>query len=72
MAQVMLAETTIRLTFEAGMNDKGESIYRTKSLNNVKKESTADQLFQVAQAISVLCNDPLNSVLRFDSSEIIG
>lgn len=72
MAQVMLAETTLRLIFEVGVNEKGEPVYKTKSFNNVKKEATTDQLFQVAQALSVLCNDPLSSVERNDNSDIIG
>ena len=71
MAQVMLAETTLKLIFEVGMNEKGETVYKTKSFNNVKKEAGTDQLFQAAQALSVLCNDPLNSVQRYDNSEII-
>jgi hypothetical protein len=71
MAQVMLAETSLKLIFEAGMNEKGEPVYKTKTFNNVKKESTADQLFQTAQALAVLCIDPLNTVLRNDNSDII-
>jgi hypothetical protein len=71
MAQVMLAETSLKLIFEAGMNEKGEPVYKTKTFNNVKKEATADQLFQTAQALAVLCINPLNTVLRNDNSEIL-
>jgi hypothetical protein len=71
MAQIMLAETTLKLIFDGGMNEKGKPVYKTKTFNNVKKEAATDQLFQVAQAISVLCSDPLNSVQRDDSSDII-
>ncbi|HJV31120.1 MAG TPA: DUF1659 domain-containing protein [Bacillales bacterium] len=71
MAQVMLAETSLKLIFDAGMNEKGEPVYKTKTFNNVKKEATTDQLFQTAQALAVLCIDPLDTVLRNDNSEII-
>lgn len=71
MAQVMLAETTLKLIFEVGMNELGKPVYKTKSFTNVNKEAATDQLFQVAQALSVLCRDPLSSVQRNDSSEII-
>jgi hypothetical protein len=71
MAQVILAETSLKLIFEVGMNEKGEPVYKTKTFNNVKKVATTDQLFQTAQSLAVLCNDPLNTVLRNDNSEIL-
>ncbi|XJZ28763.1 DUF1659 domain-containing protein [Bacillota bacterium Lsc_1132] len=71
MAQAVLAETKLRLIFETGVNEKGETIYKAKTFNNVKKEATTDQLFQVAQALSVLCSDLLSSVERDDSLDII-
>ena len=43
MAQVMLAETTLKLIFEVGMNEKGETVYKTESFNNVKKEAGTDK-----------------------------
>jgi hypothetical protein len=71
MAQAMLAETKLRLIFEVGLNEKGEPIFKNKTLN-VKKEATADQLNQAAQALSILCKDTLSGVERNDNSEIIG
>jgi hypothetical protein len=53
------------------MNEKGKPIYKTKTFSNVKKAATPDQLFQVAQALSVLCNDTLTRVERADNSEIL-
>lgn len=71
MAQAKLADSKLRLVFEAGMDEKGKPIYKAKTFNNVKKEATPDQLFQVAQALSVLCNDTLSRVERADNSEIL-
>jgi hypothetical protein len=71
MAQAMLAETKLRLVFEVGMDEKGAPILKAKTLNNIKKEATANQLYQVAQALSVLCKDTLNSVERADNTEIL-
>lgn len=70
MAQAKLAESKLRLVFEAGVDDKGTPIYKAKTFNNIKKEATADQLLQVANALSVLCSDTLSRVERADSSEI--
>lgn len=71
MAQAQLAETKLRLVFEAGMDDEGAPIYKAKTFSNIKKEATPDQMFQVAQALSVLCSDTLSRVERADSSEIL-
>jgi hypothetical protein len=71
MAQVLLEGTKLRLVFEVGMDGEGNPILRAKTFSNVTKAASADQLFQSAQAISVLCKDPLNKVERNDSTEIL-
>lgn len=71
MAQALLEGTKLRLVYEAGMDEKGSPLYKAKSFSNVKKEATADQLNQAAQAIAALTNDTLNKVERNDSSEIL-
>ncbi|WP_096190819.1 DUF1659 domain-containing protein [Neobacillus soli] len=71
MAKGLLLGTKLRLVFEAGMDDEGNPLYKAKTFSNVKKEATVDQLFQAAQAITVLCKDTLNKVERNDSTEIL-
>lgn len=71
MAQALLEGTKLRLVFEAGMDEKGNPLYKAKAFSNVKKEATTDQLNQAAQAITVLTNDVLNKVERNDSIEIL-
>jgi hypothetical protein len=70
MAQAMVSGTKLRLVFVTGTDEKGNPILRTKSFNNLKKEATADQMYQVAQAIGNLSADGLDTVQRVDSSEI--
>jgi hypothetical protein len=70
MAQSLLEGTKLRMVYEVGMDDDGEPILRAKTFSNVRKEATVDQLFQAAQAITVLSNDTLNKVERNDSIEI--
>jgi len=72
MAQELLETTKLRLVFQSGIDNEGNPILKSKTFSNVTKAATADQLFQAAQAISVLCNGDLNKVERNDSSEIIG
>ncbi|WML54859.1 DUF1659 domain-containing protein [Neobacillus sp. PS3-12] len=70
MAAANLYETKLRMTFETGMDEKGKPIYKAKTLNNIKKEATTDQLFQVAQALSALSNDSLFKIDRNDTTDI--
>jgi hypothetical protein len=71
MAQALLEGTKLRLVFEAGVDNEGNPILKAKTFSNVKKDASVDQLYQVAHAISVLCNEMLYKVERNDSSEII-
>jgi hypothetical protein len=72
MAMATLIESKLRLVFETGIDEQGHPVYKTKTFNNVKKEATTDQLFQAAQALSALSNDPLNTIERNDSTDIMG
>ncbi|TMN22107.1 DUF1659 domain-containing protein [Lentibacillus cibarius] len=48
----------------------GETIFKSKSFNNVKPEATADQLFTIAAALAELQERPLYNVERTDDYEI--
>ncbi|MFJ7729694.1 DUF1659 domain-containing protein [Neobacillus sp. NPDC097160] len=70
MAVASLESTKLRLVFNAGVDDEGKPILKSKTFNNVTKSATTDQLFQAAQAITVLCKDTLNKVERNDSIDL--
>ena len=72
MAEALLEGTKLRLVFDGGIDNEGNPILKSRTFSNVKKESTVNQLYQAAQAISALCNDSLNSVERTDTFEILG
>jgi hypothetical protein len=71
MAQSTLVDSNLRLVFETGINGKGEPIYKGKVYSNLKNDATADQLYQAAQALGALCNDPLYTVERTDRYDIM-
>jgi hypothetical protein len=71
MAMAMLKGSNIRLMFEAGIDEKGEPIFKGKTYSNVKKEATADQVQQAAIALGGLSANTLSSVERNDSFDII-
>jgi hypothetical protein len=72
MAEALLEGTKLRLVFDGGIDNQGHQILKSRTFSNVRKESTVDQLFQTAQAITALCNDSLHSVERNDNFEILG
>ncbi|SMQ84992.1 Protein of unknown function [Bacillus sp. OV166] len=72
MALALLEVTKLRIVFEAGMDDEGNPILKSKTFSNVTKAATADQLSQAALAVAVLCNDTLNKVERNDIIAIVG
>lgn len=72
MADAILFDSKLRLNFDVGMNEKGEPIFKSKTIGNVKRAATADELYQFAQAIATLSSDPLSTIVRTDSSDING
>jgi hypothetical protein len=71
MAQATLVDSNLRLVFEVGVDEKGEPVFKGKMYSNLKNDATADQLYQVAQALGALCTDPLYTVERTDRSDIM-
>ncbi|MFD2762470.1 DUF1659 domain-containing protein [Lentibacillus juripiscarius] len=50
--------------------ETGNTIYKSKSFNNVKPEATADQLLAIALAVAPLQERPLYNIERTDDSII--
>lgn len=72
MAQVILVDTKLSLSFETGINESGEPIIKKKTFSNISTAAVPDQLFLFAQAIATLSNFPVTAVLKSDSSDVIG
>ncbi len=71
MAMAMLKDSNMRLVFEAGLNEKGEPIFKSKTYRYVKKDATPDQVKEAAVALGGLSANLLSSVERNDSFDII-
>ncbi|APH03523.1 DUF1659 domain-containing protein [Bacillus weihaiensis] len=71
MANQVLLDSQLRLMYEAGVDEKGETIFKSKNYNNVKITSTADELLQVAQAIASLQTQTLATVERNNSNQLL-
>jgi hypothetical protein len=71
MAQAVVTSSKLRLVFQVGMDDEGKPVLKAKTLSNIQKSATADQLFQAAQALISLSNDTLSNIERVDNADLL-
>ncbi|WP_342433361.1 DUF1659 domain-containing protein [Neobacillus sp. FSL H8-0543] len=71
MAETLLAESKLRLVFQAGIDEDSKPILKAKTFGNVNKAVTADQLYQVTQAVVGLTVDELSGAQRMDSLDLL-
>ncbi|WP_153126080.1 DUF1659 domain-containing protein [Peribacillus tepidiphilus] len=62
MATETLLSKVLRLTFDAGLDEKGEPILKRKSYSNMNISATSEQLYATAVAIASLQAYPILSV----------
>jgi hypothetical protein len=67
-----LTDSSLRMTFDTGVDAKGEPIFKYKTLSKVKTSATAAQLYAIASALHPLQAHNLTNVERKDSSVITG
>ena len=72
MAKQIPVSSTLRIDFEAGLNEKGALVFKRRAFSNIKVEATADQLFSTAVAITGVQNYPMGEVTRVDMYSLIG
>lgn len=70
MAQFKLNSALAKAYYLAGMNEKGESVVKTKSYRNIHPEVTADQLAAGISALSKLTAYDLEGIEKVDTSTI--
>ncbi|MFD1738187.1 DUF1659 domain-containing protein [Bacillus salitolerans] len=67
MAQAIITDSQLRLTFDMGVGEDGKPVFKNKNFNNVKTDSTTDALYAVAQALVGLQQKTLHEIERNDS-----
>lgn len=70
MASAFLKSSRLRLVFEIDSDDMDKPIYRNRVFNNIRRDSTTDELYMAAQAIGALSRHPLWAIERNDSYDI--
>lgn len=70
MAEAYLKASRLKLVFDHGMDDDNKPIYKSKTFNNIRRDSTADQLYEASKAISSLKSEALWAIERNDTFDI--
>lgn len=71
MAQASIVQSSLRLTFFAGIDEEGKEIYKTRTYSNLNVAANSDQVYDAAQALASLAKDPLHGIERNDRSVIL-
>ncbi|PLT34423.1 DUF1659 domain-containing protein [Bacillus sp. V5-8f] len=70
MASQMVYASTLRVTFETGVNEKGEPQLKRKLFSNIKTDATAEELLKTAQSLTNLQKHTLTEIARQDTATI--
>ena len=60
----------LKLKFDCGKDDKGKSVFKTKTYSNVSPTSTNEAVYEVGATLSSLCEHTLVEVFKIDSTSI--
>ena len=52
-----LQKVSLSFKLENGIDDEGNTLYKTKSFNNIKKSASADSIYAVAEGIRTVLKD---------------
>ncbi|RPF52279.1 DUF1659 domain-containing protein [Aquisalibacillus elongatus] len=70
MATQVKTRTQLQLMFDAGIGEDGKNIIKRRSFNQVKMDTTADQLYAVSDALASLQEHALVNIVRNDSFDV--
>ncbi|KPI55514.1 hypothetical protein KW94_03150 [Clostridioides difficile] len=62
--------SSIKLKLDAGFDDKGKAVIKSKSFANVKAEALDDDVYTVAEAIAGIQENPIVDILKLDSTSL--
>ncbi|HBH1340455.1 TPA: DUF1659 domain-containing protein [Clostridioides difficile] len=62
--------SSIKLKLDAGFDDKGKAVVKSKSFANVKAEALNEDVYAVAEAIESLQENPIVDILKLDSTSL--
>lgn len=64
-------ESKVKLTFNAGNDEDGNAIIKSKTFSRVKSDATDDNIYAVANGIAGLQEYPVNTIRKFEEYDLI-
>jgi len=62
--------STLRMSFQTGVNDQGDPVYRRRSMTNIKHNATDQNIYDVAEILADLQIYNLAEVNRADNAQL--
>ena len=62
--------STLRMAFQTGVNEKGDPVYRRRSMTNIKHNATDQNIYDVAEILADLQIYSLAEVNRADNAQL--
>ena len=70
MARTQLISATLRLKYLVGHNEKNEPMFAIKLYRNLNGSHSTTALVTVANAIATLSSQPLDSIVKQETTEL--
>lgn len=64
-------EGKVKVTLNAGNDEDGNAIIKSKTFSRVKSDATDDNIYAVANGIAGLQEYPVNSIRKFEEYDLI-
>ena len=70
--EVNSLDSRLQIQFHLGVNEDGKDITRTKSYSRIKDETTHEDLYDVANSLIDLQENPVIAIRRTSLAEYVG
>lgn len=70
MAEAYLVATRLKIVFDHGLDEDNKPVYKSKTFNNISRNSTSDQLYQASHALGSLKSEPIWAIEKNDTFNI--
>ncbi|WP_062108659.1 DUF1659 domain-containing protein [Bacillus niameyensis] len=70
MAQEYLKTSSLKLVFDYGLDENDKPVYKSKTFNRIRQQASADELYEAAEAIGSLSEQPLWAVEKNNTYQI--
>lgn len=70
MAEAFLKNSQLKIVFDLGFDEMDKPVHKSRTFNSIRRNATAAELYETAQAIASLSVYPIWAIERNDSFDI--